>query len=138
MRASLVCVALAVGAVRAQNATAFHDKQAEELFRSSRLAVSGTPGAVTKLKTLSFKGKSRLPATSGAVVDTSVQIMILLPDHYVRIDTMASGERVEGYAGSKVFNRTRTVSRSCASSWRPSRGRRPGSSSGAPRTQCGR
>jgi hypothetical protein len=59
---SLVLMVLAAAAA-AQDATKFRDKPAEELFRNARLAVSGTPGAVTKLKTLAFKGKSRLPAT---------------------------------------------------------------------------
>jgi hypothetical protein len=59
---------------------------------------------VTKLKTLGFKGKSRLPAADGSLIDASVDIKILLPDHYLRTDSMASGERLEGYAGSKILN----------------------------------
>jgi hypothetical protein len=114
MRASLICVALAITAVAAQNAASFKDKQAEELFRNSRIAVAGTPGAVAKLKTLRFTGKSRLPATSGAMVGATVEIKILLPDYYMRTDIMTSGERIEGYAGSKVLNAMRTAGRSSA------------------------
>src|SRR2546425_10027487 len=104
MTRSIVLAALAVATFVAQNATAFRDKPAEELFRDSRLAVSGTPGAVAKLKSFLFKGKSRLQATNGSMIDATVAIKILLPDHYLRTDSMPSSERVEGYNGSKVLN----------------------------------
>lgn len=110
----LVLVALVMVPVAAQNATTFRDRPAEELFKDSRLAVSGTPGAVTKLKSFLFKGKSRLPAADGSSIDAAVEIKILLPDHYLRTDSVPSGERVQGYAGSKILNVMRGGGRTSA------------------------
>jgi hypothetical protein len=110
----LAGVALVLATAVAQSAVNFKDREAEDLFRASRLAVSGTPGAIAKLKTLAFKGTSSLPATDGSTINATVEIKILLPDYYIRVDTMGSGERVQGYAGSKLLDMTRGGGRTSA------------------------
>ncbi len=111
---SLVLAALAAAALAAQDATIFRDTQAQDLFRNSRLAVTGTPGAITRLRSLSLKGKSHLATADGSTLDASVEIKILLPDHFLRTDSTPTGERLEGYAGSKLLNVMRGGGRTSA------------------------
>jgi len=62
--------ALSVRSVTAQDATQFRDPMAEDFFRYSRMAVGG--GAIAKIKTLAFKGKSKI-ATGTGTIDADVR-----------------------------------------------------------------
>src|SRR5207302_763594 len=52
---------------------------------------------------LVFKGKAKTTAGSG-LIDTDVEIKILLPDHFLRTDSAAFGRRLTGYAGRTVLS----------------------------------
>lgn len=97
---------LTVLAPAAQDATQFRDPAAEDFFRYSRMALGG--GTITKIKTLAFKGKSKTPTGSGAdVINADVEIKILLPDHYVRVDATPTSQRVSGFAGKTLLSAIR-------------------------------
>jgi hypothetical protein len=99
LTASLVILSLA-----AQDATQFRDPAAEDFFRYSRMALGG--GAVNKIKTLSFKGKSKTQVGNG-VIDANVEIKILLPDHYLRVDAIPTSQRIAGFAGKTLLSAIR-------------------------------
>jgi hypothetical protein len=88
----------------AQDQVLFTDPAAENLFRYSRMAV-GTGPAVAGLRSLVFTGRSRVQVdSSSALVPAVVQIKVLLPDHYLRIDTMGTAQRRAGFAGGTVLS----------------------------------
>lgn len=91
----------------AQDQTIFVDVNAENIFRLSRSAISGGGGSVTRLKSLIMKGRSRVPGDGGALMSATVTIKMLLPDHYLRVDTFADGEKATGYAGKTVLSSIR-------------------------------
>ena len=95
---------LTVLSLAAQDATQFRDPAAEDFFRYSRMALGG--GAVTKIKTLAFKGKSKTQVGNG-VIDANVEIKILLPDHYLRIDAIPTSQRISGFAGKTLLSAIR-------------------------------
>jgi hypothetical protein len=114
VRTALVAAALAgalwCGArVAAQNHTQFVDPAAENLFRYSRMAIGG--GAVEKVKTLILRGRSRFPGNDNALVRGRVEIKILLPDYYVRVDTVGATQKVAGFAGRTVLSAIRESGR---------------------------
>jgi hypothetical protein len=96
--------AVSVRSLTAQDATQFRDPMAEDFFRYSRMAVGG--GAIAKIKTLAFKGKSKITTGTGTI-DADVEIKILLPDHYVRIDATPTSQRISGYAGKTLLTAIR-------------------------------
>jgi hypothetical protein len=104
-----LCAVALVGGVAAlssatQDATQFRDPAAEDFFRYSRMAVGG--GAVNKIKTLRLQGKSKT-WTGNGIVDADVDIKILLPDHYLRIDAAATSQRISGFAGKTLLSAIR-------------------------------
>lgn len=104
-----ICAVTVVGSLTvlslaAQDATQFRDPAAEDFFRYSRLALGG--GAVAKIKTLSFKGKSKTPTATG-VIEAAVEIKMLLPDHYMRIDATPTSQRISGFAGKTLLSAIR-------------------------------
>lgn len=105
--AATVLTLLTVFPGAAQDATQFRDPAAEDLFRYARMAVGGGGGGVAHLRALIMKGRSRTAAPNGALVDCAVSIKILVPDHYIRIDTAKDSERIAGYAGKRVLSAIR-------------------------------
>jgi hypothetical protein len=81
---SLSIAALACASLVAQDATFFRDQKAKDLFAASRIAVTGGPNGLARPRALSFKGTSRFAGSDGTMVDGSVEIRILLPDHKCR------------------------------------------------------
>jgi len=77
----------------------FHDKKAEDLFTSARIAISGGPGGIARLQGLRLKGHSKI-ASGSEVFEGVVEIRVQLPDRYLRIDTGAFGRRLTGYSGT--------------------------------------
>jgi len=51
------------------------------------------------LKALRFTGRSRFAGRDGDPISAAVDIRVLLPDRYVRVDAGSFGRRVVGYAG---------------------------------------
>src|SRR5436190_2967140 len=78
----------------------FHDKRAFDLFTAARIAISGGPNGVSRLQSLRFKGRSKVPGTDGQIFDGAVDIRIQLPDKYLRIESGTFGRRLTGYAGT--------------------------------------
>ncbi len=75
------------------------DARARELWNSARIAIFGGPGGIARLKAMRFTGKSRFPAADGSILTATVEIRVLLPDRYLRIDTGSFGRRLTGFAG---------------------------------------
>jgi hypothetical protein len=102
--AAATCVGLSQPA-GSQDAIFFRDTKAKELFASGRIAVAGGPGGLARLRSLALKGQSHIPASDGSTLDAAVDIRILLPDRYLRIDSGNFGRRISGYAGTTLLNR---------------------------------
>lgn len=101
-------VLLTGGALLAQDAAIFdvvamRDVKTRDLVTSARTAVFGGPGGVALLRSLRFKGTSHFPAEDGSMVSAAVEIRVMLPDHYLRIDTGSFGKRMSGFAGSTTL-----------------------------------
>jgi hypothetical protein len=84
-------VASAVAAVPApQNAMSFGgDVNARTLFLSSRAAIGRHGGSVGKLRSLVAKGRTRFLGADGSPSEGTVELRVLLPNRYLRIDTVA-------------------------------------------------
>jgi hypothetical protein len=80
------------------------DAKAKDLFTSARIAIFGGPGGIARLHAMRFTGHSRFPADDGTLIPATVEIRVLLPDRYLRIDTGSFGRRLTGYAGTTPLN----------------------------------
>src|SRR5205085_4751728 len=102
MRTAALCIASwTLAAIIGQNDPGqFHDKKAEDLFTSARIAITGGPSGLARLQGVRFKGKSKIANNDGSMFDGAVEIRIQLPDKYLRIDTGNFGRRLTGYAGT--------------------------------------
>jgi hypothetical protein len=85
---------------------AMRDVKTRELMTAARVAVFGGPGGVALLRSMRFKGQSRFPDQDGGMISATVEIRILLPDNYLRIDTAPFGRRLNGVSGSTAINLT--------------------------------
>lgn len=82
----------------------YHDPKARELFESARIALTGGPGGLARLRSLRLKGHSQFSGADGTPFSGAVEIRILLPDRYLRIDSGSFGRRLTGYAGTMPLN----------------------------------
>jgi hypothetical protein len=81
------------------------DARAKDLLASARIAVFGGPGGIARLRSMRFTGTSTIPGEDGSMLAATVEIRVLLPDHYLRIDTGEFGRRQIGYAGRTTLDR---------------------------------
>jgi hypothetical protein len=81
------------------------DPNVADTFRYARMAVGG--GAVAKVKTMELKGRSKVDF-NGSLIDCAVDIKLLMPDHYLRIDATKTDDKLAGFAGKNVLNAIRT------------------------------
>ncbi|HEV3141286.1 MAG TPA: hypothetical protein VGY57_12250 [Vicinamibacterales bacterium] len=101
-------------AIGAQESLDFKDANAREILKRSREAVGGPNGvdAVARLQSLVLSGLSRIPANTG-LVECELEIRVVLPDRYLRIDRASFGEKRSGFDGknslSVVSERGRTT-----------------------------
>lgn len=93
---------LLLGRPAAQDHTTFADTAAENLFRYSRAAISGGGGPIMRLRSLVFKGRSRVLVDDRTLVPATVEIKFLLPDHYLRTHTIGDSHKLAGYAGKTL------------------------------------
>jgi hypothetical protein len=105
----LSVAACALAAFSAQHDGAFkdvfvHDVKAGDLLTAARVALFGGPGGAARLRSMRFKGQSRFPAEGGSLLSAAVELRVLLPDRFMRIDTGPFGRRVTGYAQSVPFD----------------------------------
>jgi hypothetical protein len=89
----------------AQEPVLLRDARTKDFFNSARIAIYGAPGGIARLRGLRFTGKSRLPGSDGQLLPASVEIRVLLPDRYLRIDSGSFGRRQSGYAGNTSLDR---------------------------------
>jgi len=87
-----------------QDGVFLRDARARDLFGSARVAIFGGPGGIARLHAMRLKGRSRFPASDGTLLSATVEIRVLLPDHYLRIDSGSFGRRMAGYAGNKTLD----------------------------------
>ena len=104
---------LACGIASAQDLLDFPDANAREVFKRARTAVGGAD-AVARLRSLVITGVSRIPASPGPnLIECDLEIRILLPDRYLRIERASFGERRTGFAGknplSVITERGKTI-----------------------------
>src|SRR5207244_1151301 len=102
---ALILSGVALARLSGQDNYQFSDPNVEDIFRYARMAVGG--GAVAKIKTLELKGQSKVINPDGSFLDCDVDIKILLPDHYLRIDATRADAKLAGYAGKNVLNAIR-------------------------------
>jgi len=103
--------AASAGSLLGQDAAIFdvvamRDVKTRDLMTAARVAVFGGPGGVALLRSLRFKGHSRFPDQDGGMISATVEIRILLPDNYLRIDTAPFGRRLNGISGGTAVNLT--------------------------------
>ena len=101
---------LAVHSVAAQDTTRFGDDAAQNLFVRSRAAVAHA-GTVTQLRSLMFRGHLRTTAATGAPLDGAIEIKVLLPDSFLRIETYATVQRFLGFSGRSLLTEIREGNR---------------------------
>jgi hypothetical protein len=107
LAAVLLMAAVVMGRVAAQDHLLFTDPAAENLFRYSRMAI-GTGPAIAGLRSLVFIGHSRVQIDgNGPLTPAAVQIKFLLPDNYLRIDTIDTAQRRAGFSGNTVLSSIR-------------------------------
>jgi hypothetical protein len=101
-RLALIVVATLSSVAWGQQPVQFADARAEELLRRIQAAVAqGRP--LSDLHALSMQGRVRVPDDKGAPIDSLVDIKILLPDRYLRRETLDGSERRSGFAGGTLL-----------------------------------
>ncbi len=87
----------------AQDFVTFKDGASQDLFVASRAAVGRGEGSVKNLRSLLFKGHARLTQDDGSSLESTVVVKILLPDAYLRVDTIAGTVMATGFEGSHLL-----------------------------------
>jgi hypothetical protein len=93
-----------VTALVAQDAVRFRDDAARSLFRTSRMNMSGREATIRELLALHMTGKVRIATPEGAIETGTTEIMVLLPDRYLRVDSTAGVTRYSGFDRSTVLS----------------------------------
>jgi hypothetical protein len=106
-----VCVLVSISlltlhVVAAQDSTRFADEAAQNLFVRSRAAVAHT-GTVTQLRSLILRGHLRTTADNGSPLEGAIEIKVLLPDSFLRVETYADVQRLTGFAGKSLLTAMR-------------------------------
>ncbi len=82
----------------------FADAVPRDLIERSRAQIVQA-GASIDLRSLVLKGRVRVPGEGSATTDGTVEIRILLPDRFLRVDTYSATERRSGFAGDADLSR---------------------------------
>lgn len=90
----------------AQNYVTFEGAGAEALFRQSRNAVGGE-AAVINVASLVMKGTVRVSAGDDGPPERTIEVRLLLPDQYVRIETAGSWTKVSGFSSRMLLTEIR-------------------------------
>ena len=94
----------------AQDSTRFADDAAQNLFFRSRAAVVHT-GTVTQLRSLILRGHLWTSADDGSALAGTVDIKVLLPDSFLRVETYAGVQKLTGFAGKSLLTAMREGNR---------------------------
>lgn len=89
--------------VLAQDYVTFKDQPSQDLFVASRASVSRGGGSVKDLRALVLKGHARLAQGDGSHAESAVVIKILLPDAYLRVDTIGGTIKATGFEGNHLL-----------------------------------
>ncbi len=92
-----------------QRYATFRDPHSEQVFRSGRQQLGGE-ASIEALRAVVMKGLARTTDERGAAVVRNVEIRVLLPDHYLRIETADGLERRTGFAGRELLSEIRSGS----------------------------
>jgi hypothetical protein len=103
--ASALIAGLTGLALLAQEPVLLRDPKTKDLFAAARIAIFGGPGGIARLHSFRFKGRSRIAGTNDDLLSASVEIRVILPDHYLRIDSGSFGRRIVGHADGKSLDR---------------------------------
>jgi hypothetical protein len=92
---------ITAGAMHAPS-TQFLDERAHQLLERARTSVLGAraPG---DLRSLLLKGRLRKGITRDRAVDGTVEVRVLLPDRYLRVDTIDGAVHRSGFAGQTLL-----------------------------------
>jgi hypothetical protein len=107
--AAVACVALSAQEGNFQDGVFLRDAKTKDLFAAARIAIFGGPGGIARLRSMRLKGRSRFPVSDGTMASAAVEIRILLPDRYLRIDSGSFGRRMTGYAGNQTLDLIETA-----------------------------
>lgn len=102
LTAGVLAIVAGSGAAAVQDFANVQDSNARDRLNASRRAV-GAAGAFARLQSLRLTGSSHISSDNGLVA-CDVEIRILLPDHYLRIDNAPFGEKRAGFMGRTVLN----------------------------------
>jgi hypothetical protein len=107
--ATTVIVLAFAGAPAAQRYATFRDPHSQQVFRAGRQQLGGE-ASIEDLRGFVMKGLVRTTDERGAPVIRNVEIRVLLPDHYVRIESAEGFERRTGFAGRSLLSEIRSGS----------------------------
>src|SRR6266487_1131506 len=107
--AACACALLSAQESNFQDGVLLRDAKAKDLFAAARIAIFGGPGGIARLHSMRLRGRSRFPAADATMLSGTVEIRVLLPDRYLRIDTGSFGRRMTGYAGNTTLDLVETA-----------------------------
>jgi hypothetical protein len=107
--AACACALLSAQESNFQDGVLLRDAKAKDLFAAARIAIFGGPGGIARLHSMRLRGRSRFPAADATMLSGTVELRVLLPDRYLRIDTGSFGRRMTGYAGNKTLDLIETA-----------------------------
>jgi hypothetical protein len=88
-----------------QNAMRFErDVAARSMFLAARAAVMRDGGSIQKLESLVAKGSSRFVGADGSSTTGNVELRVMLPGRYLRIDTVGPQKRAFGFNAGALVN----------------------------------
>ncbi len=94
-----------VGASARQNAMSFErDINARAMFLGMRAAVLRGGGSIQTLRSIVAKGRSHFIAADGSTDTGDVEVRVLLPGRYLRIDTVRTEKRAFGVNAGRLVN----------------------------------
>lgn len=99
-------ILLLAATVAGQNYVTFEGAGADRLFRQSRNAVGGE-AAVVGVASLVMKGRVRVSTPDGGPPERGIEMRILLPDHYLRIEDGGAWGRRSGFSGNTLLTEIR-------------------------------
>jgi len=104
---AIAVIILAVSAEPAgQRYATFGDPHSQQVFRAGRQQLGGE-ASIEDLRAFVMKGLARTTDERGAPVARDVEIRVLLPDRYLRIETADGFERRTGFAGGELLSEIR-------------------------------
>ena len=97
------------GAPAGQRYATFSDPHSQRAFRAGRQQLGGE-ASIEGVRGFVMRGVVRTTDERGAPAVRDVEIRVLLPDHYVRIETADGFERRTGFAGRELLSEIRSGS----------------------------